>query len=100
MTSRGNRIKICTDMRIVSLASTSPNREIHTSHSDRRGKATFYTEGIAPTYSHRKSTNLLSEHKFQSLSRNKKLSRPFTARLTASPSQDYKTSGSIVQVLH
>ena len=87
-------------MRIVSLASNSPKRDIKTSQSISRGKATFYTDRKDPSYTHRQSHNLLSEHKMQSMSRSRMKSRPFTARLTTSPSKDYRTQGSIVKVLH
>jgi hypothetical protein len=94
LTSRGNRIRICTDMQIVSLTSNSPKRYLNTAHSKSRGKATFYTESISPNVEHRKSYNLLSEHKVQSKTRNLK-NRPFTARFITQRSKDYKSQTSM-----
>lgn len=96
LTSRGNRIRICTDMRIMSLASNSPER-LNTAQSKSRGKATFYTESKSPSTADRKSNYLFSEHKMQAKTRNNK-NRPFTARLVAS--KEYKTQASIGKVLH
>lgn len=64
MTSRSNRIRICTDMKIMSLESTSPRRDDATLNSVSKGRATFYTEN-KPT-SNLKSRNTLSKaHKSQ-----------------------------------
>lgn len=54
-TSRGNRMKICTDMRIVSLGSNSPNKDNVTLQSHSKGKVTYFTENKTPSQVARKS---------------------------------------------
>ena len=109
VTSRGTRIKICTDMRIMSLDGGSPRHNVTTPkfiHS--RGKATFYTDRKSHT-SAQSRNNLLHEHKTQSqtilgsLNKSGKRQRPFTAKLT-SPDKTRTTgddqSATIIQVMH
>jgi hypothetical protein len=96
LTSRGNRIRICTDMRIMSLASNSPER-LNTAQSKSRGKATFYTESKSPSTADRKSNYLFSDRKIQEKTRNFR-NRPFTARLVSL--KENKTQASISKVLH
>lgn len=93
MTSRESRIKICTDMRIVSLASNSPERDNYTMRTASRGKATFYTDRKTPSAGGKRRNNLLSEHKLQSKSRNTLRQRPFTAKIGSASTNDYATFG-------
>ena len=99
MTSRSNRIRICTDMKIMSLESMSPRREDATINSVSKGRATFYTENKSA--SNLKSRNtLLREHKSQSKISVFKLNqkkRPFTARL-ASPRRSTKKDSKVATV--
>lgn len=99
MTSRPGRIRICTDMQIISLASDSPRREVVTAQSNNRGKATFYTERKTPSQMKLRSRNLLSEHKAQSKTRSSLKTRPFTARITSAQSKQYQSHTSVLKLL-
>lgn len=89
MTSRGNRIKICTDMQIRSLESPSPRLETTTANTHSKGRATFYSDRKQSSVIKTRNT-LLKEHNSQSKilhSRSNIKRRPFTARLSP-PNRD------------
>ena len=99
MTSRGNRLKIWTDMQIISLASNSPRKCLDSARSYSKGKATFYTESKTPSNIAIK-TNMLRDPKHYNSSRNVYITRPFTAKLVSPDKKGSSSHLSIVKVVH
>lgn len=100
MTSRGNKLHICTDLQIISLASNSPRKDLGSARSYTKGKATFYTESKTPTNIMIKNVNIVKSSKHLNSSRNMQINRPFTAKLFSSEKNPSSSHFSAVKLVH